>query len=147
MHLNSSLLWQPWLLWGRMHREAATNSGIGVRPRVVKSDRFFLIHYRPPLLRSSSSPWFDLLFCFALLERCTARRRFRVCFSLSLYLLMFIPLWLITLLLTIFFLHLLIVFFLRGGIIGPTHKAASPEPCNVGRLLGDAWHIIRQHHS
>ena len=112
MHLNGSLLWQPRLLWGRMHRGAATDCGIGVRLQVVKSERFFIIHYRPPLLRSLSSRWFDLQFCLALLEHSTAGWQFGVCFSLSLCLLVFIPHWLITLLLAIFFLCLLIVFCL-----------------------------------
>ena len=134
------------LLWGRTYRVAATNCGIGVRPWVIKSERFFLIHDRPPLPRSSSSPWFDILFCLTLLECHTAGQQFGARFSLSLCLLVFIPLWLIILLLIIMPHIIILLIILRGGVVGPAHEVAGPEPCDVGHLLGNVWHKIHQCH-
>ena len=71
--------------------------------------------------------------------------QFRARFSLFLYFLVFLFLLQFILLLFILLLFILLL-LLQGGVIGPARKAADPEPCNAGCLLGNAWHIIRQCH-
>ena len=70
MHLNCSLSQWPQLLQGWPYRGVATSCGIGVQPRVIKSERFLLIHDRPPFPQSSSSLRFGLLLHLTLLELC-----------------------------------------------------------------------------